>query len=212
MPNDPISFDERSVRRIMDVVQWAERQMRGGPTPGGNRPYPIGTLWRFGRTCANPGGGSYPTAAATNTYWVQWEAETYTAEEGEKTRTETELADLTGVGGTAGYTLAQAFADVYVPEDSLVACFHHNGLWWIDNRIFYAQCNALAKGAVSSGDSTYTVDNVTPLFGSSPVTSSSDEITVRNRYADDLDDNAKVSIIWNQTDGEWQTGQITCPA
>lgn len=76
----------------------------------------------------------------------------------------------------------------------------------------WIRCNALTKGAVSSGDGTYTVDNVTVLEGESPVAAAATELTVTNRYADDIDDNANVSIEYDPIEDQWQTGQITCQA
>jgi len=87
------------------------------------------------------------------------------------------------------------------------------GEWEISSMSVPMHFNALAKGAVDSGDATYTVDNLEPLYGCySHVLNSAEEVTVTNRFADDIDDNAKVTITWNASQNIFQTADITCPA
>ena len=74
------------------------------------------------------------------------------------------------------------------------------------------RCRALIKTAMTSGDTTHTVDNVTPLNGSSPVDLSTDELTVYNIHTWDADDNAICKIEWNETLEQWEIYQVDCPA
>jgi len=84
--------------------------------------------------------------------------------------------------------------------------------WEISSMSLPMHFNALAKGAVASGDATYTVDNLEPLYGCySHVLNAAEEVTVRNRFTDDFDDNAKLTITWNGTQNEFQTADGTCP-
>ena len=83
--------------------------------------------------------------------------------------------------------------------------------WEIFSLPQYVMCKATTKGAVDSGDGTYTVDNVTVKYGANPVTAASDELTVYNIFGDDIDDNAVVTIAWNPEEGRWETEDITCP-
>ena len=76
----------------------------------------------------------------------------------------------------------------------------------------FSMCKALTKGEVDSTDTTYTVDNVKAMQGDSPVASASTELTVQNTFSDDIDDNAVVTITWNQEDDQWETADITCPS
>jgi len=76
----------------------------------------------------------------------------------------------------------------------------------------WVMCKALTQGAVVAADATYTVDNVTVMYGTWPVSSGTDTLTVYNTFGDDIDDNAVVTIIWNQEQKRWETADITCPA
>ena len=70
---------------------------------------------------------------------------------------------------------------------------------------------ATTKGAVLATDATFTVDNATRVQGYSHVLNSSEEITVNNTFGDAIDDDAVVTIYWNETTGEWDCDNITCP-
>ncbi len=80
----------------------------------------------------------------------------------------------------------------------------------------YDRCKGLLKGALDSGDSTTTVDNVTVIRGTSPLddpTDTTEELTVSNADHEwDGDDNAVCRFEWNQTAERWEFYQITCPA
>lgn len=87
------------------------------------------------------------------------------------------------------------------------------GVWEIVSMSVPMHFNALAKGAVASGDATYTVDNLEPLYGCySHVVDSDEEVTVTNRFADAIDDNGKVTVTWNASQNIFQTADGTCPA
>ncbi len=93
------------------------------------------------------------------------------------------------------------------------------GLLWAVIRIGglpgYDRCTCLLKGALDSGDSTTTVDNVKIIRGTSPLsdpTSTSEELTVYNTHSWDGDDNALARIEWNVTEERWEFYQVTCPA
>ena len=73
------------------------------------------------------------------------------------------------------------------------------------------KCKGLVKGATTSPTS-FTVDNVVNYNGLSPVASAATELTVVNTFSDDADDNAVISFSWNETDDQWETDDIKCPA
>ena len=88
-----------------------------------------------------------------------------------------------------------------------------DGRWYVSNWLPQAdRCAAVLKGALDSGDATATVDNVTPLNGSSPVDAAADELTAQNVHGWDGDDNAACKIEWNQTEERWELYQVTCPS
>jgi hypothetical protein len=60
------------------------------------------------------------------------------------------------------------------------------------------RCKAMTVGAVAKTDTTFTVDNVLPLDGPSPVTSSGDTLTVDNWPYFEANDNTHVRIEWDQ--------------
>ncbi len=68
------------------------------------------------------------------------------------------------------------------------------------------------KGALDSGDGTFTIDNVVAISGKSPVDGPTDTVEVANSHSWDGDDGARVVAIWCKEDDEWQAIQITCPA
>ena len=61
-------------------------------------------------------------------------------------------------------------------------------------------------------DSTHTVDNVTETRGSSPVESSSEELTVYNLFDWEGDDDGFCKIEYSYLDDRWEFYQVTCPA
>ena len=73
------------------------------------------------------------------------------------------------------------------------------------------KCKGLVKGATVSPND-FTVDNVTAYNGLSPVAGPSSELTVKNTFSDDADDNAIISFSWNETDDQWEEDDILCPA
>lgn len=74
-------------------------------------------------------------------------------------------------------------------------------------------CLALLAGGFTSSAATFSVDNVTPLNGKSPVANSSETITVTNRYGWDTGaDNAKIEIVYDPETETWIPRQMECPA
>lgn len=64
------------------------------------------------------------------------------------------------------------------------------------------------QGAMASGDSTKTVDNLEPIDGSGGDTS----LTAYNVHGWAGDDNAICRIEWVEDDSRWEFYQVTCPA
>lgn len=71
---------------------------------------------------------------------------------------------------------------------------------------------ALAKGAVTSANGTFTADNVTSIAGPVMVAGAATEITVTNYFADDIDDNGKITATWDGANQIWSTDDALCPA
>lgn len=76
----------------------------------------------------------------------------------------------------------------------------------------FLRCNASLKGTISAGSGTGTVDNITPMLGSNPTTSSTGELTVHNHFSWAGDDDAPCKIEWNGDDQGWDLYQVKCPA
>ena len=136
---DGFQFDAHTVRRLFDALAWVERQGAGARPQGQGRPVPIGTLRRFGVTCADPNTGVYPKPAdKPNTYWFKYTVETHDLAQGNQTRDETWLDDFPPPDATYpdGYWLAHNYTDdspataCYVPEGTLILCSWHNERWW----------------------------------------------------------------------------------
>jgi len=87
-----------------------------------------------------------------------------------------------------------------------------SGRWEIVSMDVPSILKATTKGAVLATDATFTVDNVTRVQGYSHVLDSSEEITVNNTFGDALDDDAVVTIYWNETTNEFDCDNITCPS
>ncbi len=71
------------------------------------------------------------------------------------------------------------------------------------------KCKGLVKGATVSPND-FTVDNVVVYNGLSPVAGPSSELTVKNTFSDDADDNAVITFSWNETDDQWEEDDIEC--
>jgi len=136
---DGFQFDAHTVQRLFDALAWYERQVAGARPQGQRRPVPIGTLRRFGVTCADPNTGVYPKPAdKPNTYWFKFTVETHDLAQGNQARSETWLDDFPPPDATYpdGYWLAHCYTDdspatkCYVPEGTLVLCSWHNERWW----------------------------------------------------------------------------------
>ena len=89
------------------------------------------------------------------------------------------------------------------------------GKWVVINHTAgFDRCNCTLKGAITSsgtGSVTFTVDNVIATMGISPVSSSSEELTVDNFFGFDADDNANAKIEFNHDDSTWELYQVDCP-
>ena len=90
------------------------------------------------------------------------------------------------------------------------------GRWEVVMRIEtgYDRCTAFAKGDIT-GTGTKTVDNVVATRGVSPLadpTDTTEELSVSNPHAYDVDDNGLVRIEWNEATETWDIYQATCPS
>jgi len=195
-----VNFDRDSARRIGRVVRHVERSI--APTRAGARgrtpeilPPPYR---RFEMTAALSLGGS---ATAT---WIQSDGTHIQVDSADVTFTANDFqGQFSKPATTATATGAKGLA-LRLPDPD-------GEVWEIVSMNTPMHFNALAKGAVA-GEATYTVDNLEPLYGCySHVVDADEEVTVTNRFGDDLDDNAKVTITWNGTQEEFQTADGTCP-
>jgi len=166
---DAYQLDGRTVRRIFDALAWVERQQSGARPHSPNRPYPIGTLRRFGVTCANPNTGVYPKPEdKPNTYWFKWYVEDHDLAQGDQTRDGTWLDDLPPPTETDpdGYWIAHNYTDDsratknYVPEGTLVLCSWHNERWWFQYQREEFWGRVTAAESVGTGQWKYTFEEV----------------------------------------------------
>lgn len=74
------------------------------------------------------------------------------------------------------------------------------------------RCKGLLKGAMDSTDATATVDNVSPIMGPNPTTSTTSTVTVYNAHDWDADDNAKCRFEYIRSSSRWDLYQVNCPA
>lgn len=81
------------------------------------------------------------------------------------------------------------------------------GAWWVVEG-WTTRYEGQLQGAMTSADSTHTVDNLIPLDGPGGLTS----VTAHNRHGWPADDNAVVRIEWNQNQSRWEMYQVDCPA
>jgi hypothetical protein len=85
--------------------------------------------------------------------------------------------------------------------------------WEIVRIQMYNKIIATTKGAVLSTAGSYTVDNVTPMKGISPLddpTDMAEELTIRNTFSDKIDNNGIITASWNQVAKRWETDDVTC--
>ena len=82
----------------------------------------------------------------------------------------------------------------------------------------FDRIKGLLVGAMTSTDTTHTIDNITVTFGDDPrtdPTSSTEAITFTNEHEWSGDDNAICRLEWNKTYnsgvGRWEAYQVTCP-
>ncbi len=69
----------------------------------------------------------------------------------------------------------------------------------------------LAVGAVA-GTSPFNIDNVSTMTGLEVVENSSSTVSIVNTFTDTLDDNGVVTATYNETDTQWETDDVACPA
>ena len=98
-----------------------------------------------------------------------------------------------------------------LPSGCMVRIEKRDGKWLILNPAIL-RIKALAKGAVTSANSTFTADNVTMIAGPAMVANAAEEITVTNYFADNIDDHGKVTATWDGANSVWSTDDALCPA
>lgn len=79
----------------------------------------------------------------------------------------------------------------------------------------YGMIKGLLKTAMTSGDSTHTIDNVEIMQGVDPRTtlgSTSEEVTIYNIFTMAGDDDGISIAVWNRELLRWEFIQVTCPA
>lgn len=107
------------------------------------------------------------------------------------------------------FTLAQGrpyFLISGTPASGRVFVERHSCAWMIRGTLV---------GAMTSGDATWTIDNISVVSGGDPratVGSSSEAKTVYNLHEWDGDDDAIAVAVWNDTESRWELIQVTCPA
>jgi hypothetical protein len=148
--------------------------------------------------------------------WIEF---TLTEDMGETTAGEaTAAVDAAFQGASPGSSTT-----VHDPQDAFLrALFGAKGVAaWDDEAEQYkivrcqqraAMCRGLIKGAMTTGDASHTVDNVSPLAGQSPVTSAAATLTVENLFHWNAADNAVCVFAWDETADEWILLQVECSA
>lgn len=101
-----------------------------------------------------------------------------------------------------------------IAADTLVHLKWYAGAWWVvQTGLGYDRCKAVVKGAFTSANSTFTVDNVVATRGTSPLDDPEDmteELTAQNTFGWDGDDDATVFIEWDQDAEQWVAYQVEC--
>jgi hypothetical protein len=69
--------------------------------------------------------------------------------------------------------------------------------------------NVSTSGGVTGMDAEFDVDEVLPLNGFFPETTIT---SVRNTFQHEFEEDARVALVWNDTDLVWETWQGECPA
>lgn len=77
----------------------------------------------------------------------------------------------------------------------------------VDRRI-----RGLLTASLSSGSTSFTIDNVTALLGPSPTTSSTGTVTVANTHNWPGSNNGLVRAEWCYPSSRWEAYQVTCSA
>jgi len=162
-------FDAATVRRLFAALAWVEHQQtgaRGGPPA---RPYPIGTLQRFGVTVPDPDTNVYPKPEdKPNTYWFKFYIEDHDLAQGNQARTGTWLEDFPPPDPDLpdGYWLAHCYTDTspatktYVPEGTLILVSWHNQRWWFHYQREEFWGRITASESVGTGQWKYTFEEV----------------------------------------------------
>ena len=89
-------------------------------------------------------------------------------------------------------------------EDTTVTVGSLGGKLYVTNpQHGFLRCRAQIATTSSTG-STFPVDNIVALEGSSPTTSSSDTVTAENTHDWDVSDNEGCRIEWNQSSKNWE--------
>lgn len=133
---------------------------------------------------------------------------------GSGTATPQELPDGT-LADTASAITVYNLAETSIPQDSYVLAIQE---LWSGRYVVIPPPSATnpattryrgqLQGAMTSANSTHTVDNLIPLDGVGGDTS----LTVANIHGWEGDDNAACRIEWNADDEQWEFYQVTCPA
>lgn len=87
--------------------------------------------------------------------------------------------------------------------------------WEIVELANFRMITGVLKGAMGSGESSWTIDGVSVVQGADPrsdTSSGTEEVTVYNVHNWAGDDDARVVAVWNETQLRWELIQVTCPA
>ena len=92
-----------------------------------------------------------------------------------------------------------------------------NGQWEIDELTPHALKLSVAVDDatdVASGDASFNVDTAVVMQPTGAIIVDHDpaaDFTVYNVYADDLNDDAYITVEWNEATDHWEVANITCP-
>lgn len=174
-------------------------------------PLPPAFPFRLAETCQNPADSSYPARADDpNVYWFRFLRSEYTETAGDQTVTDTPVT----TDGVQLVCNAYDGANRYLPEGTRIVVFRIGLQWWCNEPGRMAlRCNATMAAAMAEVDATGTVNNVVPCDGGqSPVSGSSDTLTVANGMDRAADSGGLAKIEWNPALSQWEFYDLECPA
>jgi len=163
---------------------------------------------RLAITVPNPDTSVYPSPGdQANTYWIRFVDASFTKTQGNQTPTTRDRQ-------TAGeeFAIAHNLQEGHVPEETPVLVTNEltesgTRQWWFNFGWSSYVVYGFVKGAIAAGATTFTMDNVVAMQGSSPLDDPTDATeTLACQYITGLPalDNAAAIAWYDRTNGVWR--------